>query len=189
MAVDVFLVIPNLAASGPVPITVSAEPIQDEYFATTFKGAAVVEVRTFTVGVENTTTIGTATSGAGIGKAQFEELVIDKPVDKLSRSLFALSVTGAHLKKVQLYLRRSGGEYGARPYLVYGFETVFINKIDWSVSSGDDYPFERVTFLYGALALGYYAQRPDGTLEAPTKMSWSQILNKQAETDLILSGF
>jgi type VI protein secretion system component Hcp len=42
---------------------------------------------------------------------------------------------------------------------------VFVSGIDWSSSSGDEEPLERVTLAYGALAVGYYPQKADGTFD------------------------
>lgn len=136
-------------------------------------------------------TIGSTTTGAGSGKAKLKELVIEKSVDKLSRSLFAISVTGGHLARMQLYVRKVGGAptAGAKPYLVYGFDMVFISEIDWSGSSGDEEPLERVTFAYGALALGYYPLKPDGTFDTAVKTNWSQVTNSAPPPDPVLAGF
>ena len=101
--------------------------------------------------------------------------------------LFALNATGGHLAKMQLFLRKAGVA-GGKPYLVYAFNMVFLSKIDWSASSEDDQPIERLTFAYGASGIGYYPQKPDGTLGAAVKTSWSQITNTEAPAD-ILAGF
>jgi type VI secretion system secreted protein Hcp len=187
MAVDLFLVIPPVSGNPPV----SADPVQDQYFKTTFQTAAVAEIRQFSLGEENPTTIGSTTTGAGAGKAMFKELVVEKAVDKLSRSLFTISVTGGHLRRMQLYVRKVGGAptAGAKPYLVYGFDTVLVSEIDWSGSLGDEEPLERVTFAYGALAFGYYPQRPDGTFDTAVKTSWSQVMNSAPPPDPVLAGF
>ena len=187
MAMDMFLVIPTVSGSPPV----SADPVQDAYFRTTFPTTAAVEIRQFSLGSETPTTIASATSGAGAGKAMFKELVVEKAVDKLSRSLFTISVNGGHLRRMQLYVRKAGGAptAGAKPYLVYGFDMVFVSEIDWSGSSGDEEPLERVTFAYGALALGYYPLKPDGTFEPAVKTSWSQVTNTAPPPDPVLTGF
>jgi hypothetical protein len=72
---------------------------------------------------------------------------------------------------------------------VYGFDMVFVSEIDWSGSSGDDEPLERVTFAYGALAFGYYPLKPDGTFEPAVKTSWSQVTNTAPPPDPALTGF
>ena len=183
MAVDMFLVIPS--APGNPPIT--ADPVTDQYFKTTFPNASAVAIRQFSLGVENSASIGSATTGSGSGKAVLNELLIEKSVDTMSRSLFAMAATGGHLAKMQLYMRKAGIA-GGKPYLVYAFTMVFLSKIDWGASSGDEQLIERLTFVYGALALGYYPQKPDGTLGTAVKTSWSQVTNSEAPPD-ILAGF
>jgi Type VI secretion system effector, Hcp len=98
MAVDIFLVIPPVPTVPSTQPPVSADPVADQYFATAFKGAAVVEVRELSLGEETPSTVGSATTGAGAGKAKLNDLVIVKSVDKLSRSLYAMSVTGRHFQ-------------------------------------------------------------------------------------------
>ncbi len=166
MAVDMFLVIPPATGNPPM----SADPVTDQYFKTTFPNAAVVGIRQFSVGAENPASVRSAATGAGTGKAVLTELLIEKSVDTMSRALFALSATGGHLAKMQLYLRKAGVA-GGKPYLVYGFNMVFLSKINWSVSSVDEQPIERLTFAYGALAVGYYQQKPDGTLGTAVETS------------------
>ena len=80
------------------------------------------------------------------------------------------------------------GVAGGKPYLVYGFNMVFLSKIDWSAGSGDDEPNERLTFAYGALAIGYYPQQADGSLGTAVKASWNRVTNSEAPPD-ILTGF
>ncbi len=142
---------------------------------------------TISVGSENINSVSSATTGVGTGKATFKELLIEKSVDTMSRSLFALNATGGHLAKMQLYLRKAGVA-GGKPYLVYAFNMVFLSKIDWSASSDDEQPIERLTFAYGALGIGYYPQKPDGTFGTAVKTSWSQVTNTEAPPD-ILAGF
>jgi type VI secretion system secreted protein Hcp len=175
MAFDMFLVLPPTASSG---IRVSDEPVLDKYFAG-FANQAVVEIRSFSLDVENPMTIGSATGGAGAGKAKLNPVVIEKSVDLLSESLFQISATGAHLDKMQVFLRKAGATTAAKPYLVYGFGMVFVNKVEWSASEGDDLPIERVEFAYGSLSLAYYPQRPDGTFATSTasRMTWNQMTN------------
>ena len=183
MAVDMYLVIPSARVNPPI----SADPVTDQYFKTTFPNASVVEIRQFSVGAENAASVGSVSTGAAGGKAVLKELLIEKSVDTMSRSLFAMNATGGHLARMQLYLRRAG-DAGAKPYLVYGFNMVFLSKIDWSASSGDEQPIERLVFNYGALALGYYPQKPDGTLGTSVKTSWNQVANTEGPPDM-LAGF
>lgn len=182
MAVDIFMVIPSGSANPPMTIT--ADPVADPYYKATFANAAAVELRQFSLAAENPATIGSATSGAGAGKLMFNELFIEKSVDMLSRSLFTMAAKGAHFTKLQLYVRRAGTT-GSKPYLTYSFGTVFVSKIDWTTSSGDEEPLERVTFVYGAMALIYSPQKPDGTLGTAVKTGWSVVTNSDASPEIL----
>lgn len=183
MAVDLYLVIPPSPTNPPI----SGDPVTDQYFKTAFPSATVVEIRQFSVGSENLTTVGSVSGGAGAGKTTLKELVVEKSVDTASRALFSLNATGGHLAKMQIYLRKTGVTAG-KPYLVYAFSTVFLSKIDWSATDGDDQPIELLTFAYGAMGIGYYPQKPDGTFGTSVKSSWSQLTNSEATSD-ILTGF
>src|SRR5262245_8808446 len=131
MAFDMFLVLP--ATASPTG-KVIADPTIDQYFKSTFGSQPVVEIRSFSLDVENPVTIGSATGGAGAGKAKLNPAVIEKSVDMLSESLFQICTTGTHLSKMQVFLRKAGGTTATKPYLVYGFDLVFINKVEWSAS-------------------------------------------------------
>jgi type VI secretion system secreted protein Hcp len=186
MAVDTFLVIPSAAIGMNAPPLVS-DPIQDAYFSQTYgkPGAAVVQLRSFSLSAENPTTVGSATSGAGMGKAKFNELTIEKAVDRLSPTLFVLSASGAHFPTVQIFIRKAGGggPQPGKPYLGYEFSMVFVTKLQWSGDEGDDVPVEQVSFAYGSLSLGYYPQQPDGSFGKVTKLGWSQMTNTALASD------
>ena len=111
-------------------------------------------------------------------------------MDTLSASLYSLSARGGHLAKMQLFLRKTGAATAApKPYLTYGFAPVFVTSIDWAAGEGDDLPVERVTFVYGSLALGYYAQKPDGTLGTKKTATWNQLTNTEPPETDVLTNF
>jgi len=126
------------------------------------------EIKDFSFGVENPTTIGSATGGAGAGKVKFNEFTIKKTVDSASPLFFKNLATGAHYKTVTLEMRKAGGDpqSSGQVFLKYTFGTVFTTKIDWS-GPGDEGPEEQITFVYGKLSVEYKPQNPDGTLGAP----------------------
>jgi type VI secretion system secreted protein Hcp len=183
VSIEVFLVIPQKPGDPPV----AEAPSTDPYFTASFPNAVVIEVKTFEFAVENATTVGSATGGAG-AKARFDQLVIRKFVDKSSTSLFSASVSGEHFAVVHLFVRQDGtgqpsGTAPEVPFLDYEFQTVFITNIDWSGSAGDPAPVEAVTFEYGALKIVYKAPNPDGTLGGPVSASWSQVSNSADVAD------
>ena len=187
MAIDIFMVLQS-KASGSIPIT--ADPTLDQYYKTTFPGSPAFEIRSFSLDVENPTTLGSATGGAGVGKIKLNELSIEKSVDTLSPSLYKVSAVGAHFDKMQVFFRRTGGASPApKPYLMYGFNLGFITKIDWSASEGDELPVERVTFAYGSLVLAYYPQTTDGKFLAMKMASWNQTTNNETVPIDVSTGF
>ncbi len=123
------------------------------------------EIKDWSFGVENPTTIGSATGGAGSGKAKFNEFTITKTADSASPVFFKNLATGVHYNTVKLTMRKAGGDphTAGQPFLTYTFGTVFTTKIDWS-GPGDEGPEEKITFVYGTLTVEYKTQKPDGTI-------------------------
>jgi type VI secretion system secreted protein Hcp len=168
MAVDAFIYFESSAAAMAEVKGGSMDPLFKGYF----------ELKDFSFGVENTTTIGSATTGAGAGKIKFNEFTIKKVTDAASPSFFRNCAAGAHYKQVTLAMRKAGGvAQSGKPYLVFSFGTVFCTKIDWS-GPGDEGPEESITFAYGALDIAYASQKADGSLEPLKSSAWNQMTNK-----------
>ena len=184
MAVDIFLVI----RSNTQNLQVSDTPTTDTYFSSAFPGAVVFEVSDFDFNVQNTINVGTTGAAPATGKAALGQLVIHRPVDKLSPALLSINATGAHFVAIQLYLRHpnAAGGPASAPFLAYEFQTVLISKIEWSAGAGADLT-EEVTFIYEALAVAFQATNPDGSAAGtPVKTAWSQITNSSNVTDSIV---
>jgi type VI secretion system secreted protein Hcp len=147
--------LPTLAMLTPPPANWSSAP--------TMGGAAngAFEIKDFSFDIENPTTIGSATSGAGAGKIKFNEFTITKTTDSASPVFFKNCCAGAHYQKVVIGMRKAGGDpsTAGQPFLQYKFGTVFTTKIDWS-SPGDEGPQESITFVYGTLEVQYVSQDP-----------------------------
>jgi type VI secretion system secreted protein Hcp len=152
---------------------------KDEFYAKT-KPSAAFEISSWSFAIENPTTIGSGTSGAGSGKAKFNEFTIKKLVDSASPYFFRNCVAGAHYKKVVLEMRKAGGDpqSAGTPFLTYTFFTVFTTGIDFDI--GDDAGCtEQIKFQYGSLVVKYQRQGKDGKKEGnPDIRGWSQITNK-----------
>lgn len=178
MASDTFLVFAKPAVGTLTPITPEGET-KDQ----TFAPLKAIELDSFSLGVENPTTIGSASSGAGAGKAKFQSFEVTKFVDKASPSLFTACASGAHFPQVDLYIRKAGatsptGGGTGHSYLLYTFRMVFITTVSWSGGTGQDAPTETVDFVYGALGISYYSQDTTGALATqPEVAQWSQVNN------------
>ena len=129
--------------------------------------------------LENKLDISHRTTGAGAGKAEFQEFTVKKAVDKASPLLFLACGAGATYDNVNLILRKatgaSDGSTGIN-YLQWTFNMFAVEKIEWSY--GDPFCEENVTFKFGACQIQYFQQL--GTTNQLTKITpqqWSQVVN------------
>jgi type VI secretion system secreted protein Hcp len=179
MAVDAFIWFDE--PKSPKMAKVEGET-KDDFFKKGGKGGATngaFEIKDFTFGVENPTTIGSATGGAGAGKIKFNEFTIKKTTDKASAAFFKNCCAGAHYDTVTIAMRKAGGdpEAAGMAFLQFKFATVFTTKIDWS-GPGDEGPEESITFVYGKLGIKYTTQEQTGTQIGDSITGWDQVLNK-----------
>jgi type VI secretion system secreted protein Hcp len=172
MPIEIFLVIPQDPAN---PAVAEATEV-DSSVAAAFPNSTIIPVTGFALEVDNAVDAGSSASGAGAGKAEFNPLTIQKAIDKASPSLFEACASGRHFTAVQLYLWQSAGPSGS-PFLAYELQTVFITKIDWAGSAGDQAPTETLAMEYGALVIAY---KPTDSGSAPgqvTQGGWNRITN------------
>ena len=138
---------------------VKLDTITGESTSTGYTGC--MEVFNFSLGAANPVTIGSASTGAGGGKAILQPFSFTKKTDSASPALYQACVTGAHLATGSVQLRKAGGT--ALVYLTYGFKVIFIESISWSGSTGgDDSPTEHVSAAFGTLSIDYQAQDNTG---------------------------
>lgn len=137
------------------------------------------EIYSFSFGAMNPVTIGSGSTGMSGGKVSLSSFNILKKTDKASPILFKMCAQGDHFDKAIVTLRKAGGSAGQQEYLVYTFEKVFIESIQWSGSSGgDDTPTESLSLAYGKFTISYKPQKAeDGTLDAAVEAGWDQTLN------------
>jgi type VI secretion system Hcp family effector len=121
------------------------------------------EIDDFSFAVENSSTIGRATSGAGGGKAEFHEFTITKKADQYSVALFNACCAGSHYKTVTIEMRKAGGgDKPANVYLMYKFSTVFVTNVSWG-GPHDVIPSEYVTFQFAKVEMEYTPQKSAGS--------------------------
>jgi len=136
-----------------------------------------VEVASFSFGATHMQTLGSATTGAGSGKASLGELQISKVVDKSSAVLFQKCCTGEHFPKGKFVVRKAGGTQ--MEYLVLTMETVFVTQCHMSSATGEENANESVSLAIGKLGVDYSPQKPDGTPGASFHGGWDQLSNKK----------
>jgi type VI secretion system secreted protein Hcp len=173
MAVDAFLQFTKEGSAYKI-----AGETQDAYFKNPKEGGpAAFELQTWTFSTANPASIGSATSGAGSGKATFEPFTVTKNIDIASPYLFKTCCAGGHYDELTLWIRKAGQEKTSAGawYLEWKFAMAFISKITWT--HGDPMPTEEVTFVYGAVQFTYKQQQKTGIMKAGSDYKWSQVLN------------
>jgi type VI secretion system secreted protein Hcp len=146
-------------------------PAEGETTDPFFRTVKAFEVQSFSFGIENPTSLGSASGGAGTGKAKFSEMTLLKKVDSASPALFRTCATGEHYTKMVLAVRE-----GNNVYLINTFNLVFINKVR-TVGNQGEAPLEEVSVAYGSQQVQYFPRRPDGTLGPGKETSWNQVTN------------
>jgi type VI secretion system secreted protein Hcp len=174
MAIDAFLQFSEPGSAPPL-----AGETQDQYFKKPKDGGpACFELKNWSFGATNTASIGSATLGAGAGKATFAPFNVTKTVDVATTALFRTLCVGGHYQKLKLWVRKAGGDQNQAGawYLQWEFMMAFVQDVSWA--HNDEGPEETVNFVYGAMRFTYKAQAQTGLLTAGDSVgSWSQVLN------------
>lgn len=109
-----------------------------------------IEVLSFSWGITNTTTIGSATGGAGAGKATVHDFSIIKMIDASSPLLFEKCCTGEHIASGTFTLvdRQTGlGFYKVN------FDQIFISGVQPAANPGGGVPTESVSLNFGRIEI------------------------------------
>jgi type VI secretion system secreted protein Hcp len=133
------------------------------------------QVSSFELDAQNPITIGSASSGAGAGKATFEKFTFVKPVDKYSAQLFQDLTSGTHLGSVEIVVRRPGANGMENPVAQYMLKTVFFTNIHISGESKN--ATETIQGVFGAIQFVLYGQTSTGRSTVSSAGGWSQVTN------------
>jgi type VI secretion system secreted protein Hcp len=130
------------------------------------------EILSFNIAANNPTTIGSASGGAGGGKATMSSFSVSKKADKASPLLLQACLEGTHYAKASVTLNKAAGK-SAVDFIKYEFEKVYVDNVQQSgASGGDDSANEVVSFVFGKFTMTYTPQNPDGTKGSPMVASW-----------------
>lgn len=114
------------------------------------------EIKELSLATQHASSVGSASSGAGAGKAKFNEFTIKRVTDSASPTFFRKALTtGKHFSTVKIEMHKAGGK--PNEMVNYVFSNVAISKIDLG-GSGDRGPEESITFVYGSMAIQYSSQ-------------------------------
>jgi type VI secretion system secreted protein Hcp len=132
-----------------------------------------IEIYSFSWGASNPVTIGSSATGIGAGKVSISSFNLMKKTDIASPKIFMACAKGEHIAKVIVTLRKASGAGGQVAFLIYTFEKVMVESVQWSGSTGgDDTPTESVSLAFGKVTIEYKPQGADGKVTAGTPVVW-----------------
>jgi len=174
MAADNFIYFPAPATGSN--LVQGADQPKGETTDNWFKNQSALECLSVQFGISQAETTGSYTTGAGAGKAKFDEISIEKFVDLASCPLFTACAAGAHFPWVMLAVRKAGGS--PLLYVQYAFRMVFVTGISWSGGGGEEQMKETIKFKFGAMGIQYVQQLPNGGIGKTMSAMWSLASNK-----------
>lgn len=134
-----------------------------------------IEVFSWSWGVAQTGTSSFGT-GAGQGKAAFNDFSFIHNLDKASPNLMKACATGKHYPEATVTARKAGE--GQKEYLIFKFSEVFITGVSPAASSAGDGVQEQVSMQFAKVELEYKPQKPDGSLDAGVFFKYDLKANK-----------
>lgn len=132
-----------------------------------------IEIFSFSWGASAPVTVGPGTEGMTASRVSLSSFNVMKKTDVASPKLFAACTLGDHITEMTVSLRKQTGTGGQDTFIIYKFEEVMVESVQWSGSSGgDDTPTESVSFAFGKVSFEYKQQGVDGKLVSGTPILW-----------------
>lgn len=122
---------------------------------------------------------GTAHVGLGstAGQANVQDLTITKYVDKSTPLLFSHLMTGSHIAKAELFVRKAGGK--PLDYLVFTLEQVLVTAVSSGAGGGDDRVQETISMNFSKVQIKYTPQNKDGSGLGPIIKTFNVATGKE----------
>jgi type VI secretion system secreted protein Hcp len=146
----------------PIDMFLELDGVKGE--STDEKHAGTIELESFSWGANSSVSIGSASTGGGVGKATFTDFHMTKKVDISSPKLALISARGEHIKTAKIYIRKSGGAAGQVDYQVYQLDTIFVTGISVSGGAGGEF-LEQLSLSPTKFKWEYKQQGDDGSLK------------------------
>jgi type VI secretion system secreted protein Hcp len=128
-----------------------------------------IEIMSWSLGVSNAGSGGVG-AGSGVSKANFNDMSIQKYVDKSSPNFFISCANGSHIDKAIVHVRKAGEK--PQEYLTITMEEVFVSSYNHGGSDGSGLPVENITLNFSKIEFKYSPQKPDGSLDAANPKGW-----------------
>lgn len=115
---------------------------------------------------------------SGHGKADVQDLMITKHIDRSTPILLKSCLNGAHLKDATLTVRRNTGGK-ALEYVKIKMKGAVISSINTASSGSDERATEQIGINFAQVEFEYVPAKPDGSPDSSIPITWD--LNKNAE--------
>jgi len=138
-----------------------------------------IEVIGFSQSVNQPISAASRTGGLTAGRAEFQDLIINKVVDKATPELYLHCANGAHIKKATLECSLESGQKHTF-YTIEIFDFIVSSVTATGSSEANDIrPQEEITMSYGSITWEYTPIDEKGTPGAALKRGWDLAVNKQ----------
>lgn len=115
-------------------------------------------------------------SGAGGGKAHFQDISISKFVDKASPVLLQHVSTGKHIPKGTLIIRKAAGDQPIE-YIKIELKDIIVSNVSLGGSGAEDRIQEQISLNFGEYKYIYTEQKADGSKGAAPEFAWDIAAN------------
>jgi type VI secretion system secreted protein Hcp len=155
-------------------VNASGQPVLGESQDSTHPNE--IEISGYNVAAVHPGTAGSATGGAGAGKATFNDFSFSTPTSRVTPLLFQACAQGTRFNQAIVSLRKAGAGpnkgAGGLEFLKITMAQVLVSQFGSGGSTGDAAPHDEVHLSYGKIQFQYVQQKPDGTAGPPTNGGW-----------------
>lgn len=180
VAVTASLAVPLSAQAATHSATMT---VPDFASKTKAAGTGDIPISEWSWDAEAPVTLGSATGGAGAGKAKLETLTVKKPIDATTPLFLGALTTGHRFGTMTLEVPLNGArKVGATTFELH-LSNVFVKKD--SISGADDgQPTEQIDLAVGAVTETYRANDLTGNPLLTLSSGWNQVLNQPEGEEL-----
>jgi type VI secretion system secreted protein Hcp len=116
-------------------------------------------------------------SGGAAGKPTFQDISLQKQVDKASPNLAKACVTGRHFPEAELAAQRGAGRK-LPDLIVIKLSDVTITGFQEGVEDPGSFPSDSFSIRFTKIDYAYTLQKADGSADSPVRWTWDLKANK-----------
>jgi type VI secretion system secreted protein Hcp len=119
-----------------------------------------------------------AGGGGGARKPAFQDISLQKRVDKSSPNLAKACVTGEHFREAVLAAQRGAGPRFSLDFIVIKLSDVTITGFEEGVEGLGSFPSDSFSIRFAKIDYSYTLQKADGTADSPERWTWDLKANQ-----------